>query len=82
MRQSLGGTSGSTGERSDRRGDRATAFRAVCRLGALAGAPWSDLNRRSRSELVTTKTLDPAIAAPAISGLSRPGAASGSAATL
>ena len=38
--------------------------------------------RRSRSALATTETLDSAIAAPAISGLRKPAAASGSAATL
>ncbi len=43
---------------------------------------WYERNRRRRSELVTTKMLDPAIAAPASSGLSSPVAASGSAATL
>ena len=39
-------------------------------------------NRRSRSALATTLTLENAIAADAITGLSRPIAASGSAATL
>gem|GEM_PF-2190390 len=39
-------------------------------------------NRRSRSEFVTTSTLDIAIAAPAIIGLSRPATASGMAAVL
>src|SRR5689334_493508 len=39
-------------------------------------------NRRSRSAFATTLTLDAAIAAPAITGLSRPTAASGIAATL
>ena len=38
--------------------------------------------RRSRSALSTTEMLERAIAAPAISGLSRPAAASGRAATL
>ena len=38
--------------------------------------------RRSRRLLVTTKTEENAIAAPAIIGLSRPAAASGRAATL
>jgi hypothetical protein len=40
------------------------------------------LNRRSRGEFETTKTLENAIAAPATSGLGKPLAASGSAATL
>ncbi|SFN34029.1 hypothetical protein SAMN04487980_101784 [Streptomyces sp. cf124] len=39
-------------------------------------------NVRSRRELPTTKTEEKAMAAPAIIGLSRPAAASGSAATL
>ena len=39
-------------------------------------------NRRSRSALATTDTLDSAIASPAITGLRNPAAASGSAATL
>jgi hypothetical protein len=39
-------------------------------------------NRRSRSALATTETLENAIASPASSGLSSPAAASGSAATL
>ena len=38
--------------------------------------------RRRRSELVTTMTLEQAMAAPAIMGLSSPAAASGIAATL
>ena len=38
--------------------------------------------RRSRSALATTETLESAIAAPAITGLRKPAAASGSAATL
>ena len=38
--------------------------------------------RRSRSELATTLTLDNAMAAPAITGLSSPAAASGMAAML
>jgi hypothetical protein len=37
--------------------------------------------RRSRSALMTTETLESAMARPATSGLSRPAAASGSAAT-
>jgi hypothetical protein len=40
------------------------------------------VNARSRSELVTTKTLEKAIAAPAIRGLRKPAAARGRAATL
>ncbi|MBB6553610.1 hypothetical protein HD593_008405 [Nonomuraea rubra] len=40
------------------------------------------LNRRRRRLLLTTNTLENAIAAPAIIGLSRPSAASGRAATL
>ena len=40
------------------------------------------LKRRRRRLLVTTKTLENAMAAPAMSGLSRPAAASGRAATL
>ena len=42
----------------------------------------SQLKRRSRRLLVTTKRLEQAIAAPAMIGLSRPAAASGRAATL
>ena len=38
--------------------------------------------RRSRRELATTLTLEKAMAAPAITGLSRPAAASGMAAVL
>ena len=40
------------------------------------------LNPRRRNELATTETLDSAMAAPAISGLRSPNAASGIAATL
>ena len=40
------------------------------------------MKRRRRSEFETTETLEKPIAAPAISGLSRPAAASGIAATL
>ncbi len=39
-------------------------------------------NRRSRKLFITTNTLEPAMAAPATTGLSRPAAASGMAATL
>jgi uncharacterized protein DUF955 len=53
-----------------------------CHLVFLAHAAHDGRNRRSRSALATTETLEKAIAAPAISGLSRPAAASGSAATL
>jgi hypothetical protein len=46
-------------------------------------APWGQRpKRRSRSELVTTLTLENAIAAPAIIGLSSPSAATGMAAVL
>jgi MFS family permease len=54
-------------------------------LHALRGqrpAAVPPLNRRSRRLLATTKTLENAMAAPAMTGLSRPSAASGSAATL
>ena len=44
--------------------------------------PAAQRKRRSRSALATTETLESAIAAPAITGLSKPAAASGSAATL
>ncbi len=44
--------------------------------------PSAALNPRSRRLLPTTKTDEKAMAAPAIIGLSRPAAASGSAATL
>ena len=49
----------------------------------LAGG-WTDTawKRRSRRLLLTTNTEENAIAAPAISGLSSPAMASGSAATL
>ena len=43
---------------------------------------WSGRKRRNRRLLVTTKTEEKAIAAPASIGLSRPAAASGRAATL
>ena len=49
-----------------------------CR-GLWPGLAWK---RRSRRLLVTTNTDENAIAAPAISGLSSPAIASGSAATL
>ena len=50
-------------------------------LPALAGYRVG-VNRRSRRLLLTTNTELKAMAAPAISGLSRPSAASGRAATL
>lgn len=50
---------------------------ACARRGYRAG-----VNRRSRRLLLTTNAELKAIAAPAISGLSRPAAASGNAATL
>jgi hypothetical protein len=46
------------------------------------GAGRAGWNRRSRRLLVTTKTLENAMAAPAIMGLSSPAAATGRAATL
>ena len=57
--------------------------RAVSRAAAT-GIPgrWCDRKRRRRREFETTNTLEPAIATPARSGLSRPVAARGSAATL
>src|SRR4051794_2348093 len=48
-------------------------------IGCVERAEWK---RRRRNELLTTETLEKAIAAPAMTGLSRPSAASGSAATL
>jgi hypothetical protein len=48
----------------------------------LAGHGGYASKRRSRRLFETTKTLENAIAAPAISGLSSPAAASGSAETL
>ena len=48
----------------------------------LEHQPLSVRNPRRRRLLETTKTLESAIAAPAMSGLSRPAAASGMAATL
>lgn len=42
----------------------------------------SALNERSRSELVSTKTLESAIAAPAKTGFSRPATATGISTTL
>ena len=54
-------------------------------VSGTGSAPWSPfraLNRRSRRLLLTTKTDENAIAAPAIIGLSNPAAASGIAATL
>src|SRR5699024_5407305 len=47
-----------------------------------SAASTTDRNRRSRRLLLTTKTLEKAMAAPAIIGLRRPSAASGTAATL
>ena len=47
---------------------------------AACGSAELDRNRRSRKLFDTTKTLDSAIAAPAITGVSKPRAASGSAA--
>src|SRR4051794_34086860 len=64
-----GGRSGS-GER-ERRGE-----------GSEGHVTCWERNRRSRNALATTETLESAIAAPAISGLSRPAAASGRAAML
>jgi SAM-dependent methyltransferase len=49
---------------------------------AAAGQPGERPKRRRRSEFATTLTEDRAMAAPAITGLSRPRAASGMAATL
>src|SRR5699024_10481079 len=43
---------------------------------------WAEANRRSRRELLTTKTLENAMAIPASIGLSRPIAATGMSATL
>ena len=56
-------------------------------LPSAAQAPTAPLlprqrKRRSRRLLVTTNTLEQAMAAPAMSGLSSPAAASGMAATL
>ena len=51
----------------------------VTSSGGGAGVGWKV---RSRRLLLTTKTLEKAMAAPAIIGLSRPSAASGMAATL
>ncbi len=48
----------------------------------VVGRGQAGRKRRSRRLLVTTKTEEKAIAAPAIIGLSRPAAASGIAATL
>ena len=56
----------------------ATSRRAVCAQSASR----SLRKPRRRREFETTKTLESAIAPPAISGLRRPAAASGSAATL
>lgn len=50
--------------------------------GGGAHRPVAVVKRRSRRLLETTKTLESAMAAPAIMGLSRPSAASGRAATL
>ncbi len=50
--------------------------------GSGKGESTRQRKRRSRRLLVTTKTLEKAIAAPASIGLSRPAAASGIAATL
>ena len=53
-----------------------------CSTGSTRAGTTDQRKRRSRSALATTETLENAIAAPASSGLSRPAAASGSAATL
>ena len=70
------------------------ALRAVDVPGPVHGRPRHEpaagaqplgergLKRRSRSALATTLTLESAIAAPAITGLRKPAAASGMAATL
>ena len=74
------------GGRRDReggRGDDAWGGPRACRYYGRAARPSQDQRkRRSRSALSTTETLESAIARPAISGLSRPAAASGRAATL
>lgn len=49
---------------------------------AITDTATAYLKRRSRSELLTTETLENAIAAPAITGLRKPIAASGNAARL
>ncbi|OAH10461.1 hypothetical protein STSP_61990 [Streptomyces jeddahensis] len=64
-----------------RGGDRRTAPPAPS-VGVRVLAYASYVKDRSRRLLVTTKTEEKAIAAPAIIGLSMPAAASGSAATL
>ena len=64
---------------ADRRPGARRSRVARGRPSSCGAAGWK---RRSRRLLVTTKTEEKAIAAPAIIGLSRPGAASGSAATL
>ena len=59
-------------------GDVAVRFR-IAHVATLSRDEW---NRRSRSEFVTTKTLENAIAAAATIGLSSPAIARGIAATL
>ena len=56
--------------------------RRRARTCSSAPRPAGQPARRNRRELVTTMTLEAAMAAPAIIGLSSPAAASGIAATL
>src|SRR5574337_90904 len=65
-----------------RRRPHAVAWRAGWARAGAAGASVVPRQRRSVSALVTTLTLLNAIAAPAITGLSMPSAASGMPSTL
>ena len=59
-----------------------SSSRRACSRRATTGVRAQPLKRRRRRALATTLTLESAIAAPAMTGLSRPTAASGIAATL
>ena len=60
----------------------AALLRALSGRGAHIRKCNSQRKRRNRNALATTETLESAIAAPAITGLRKPAAASGSAARL
>lgn len=64
------------------RAEAAGTLSSPAASAALGRLRFDHLNPRSRRLLLTTKTLENAIAAPAIMGLSNPMAASGRAATL
>src|SRR5699024_802004 len=69
-------------EESGRGGQALAGSRCSASRGWAAVALWLDLKPRSRRELLTTNTLENAIAMPASMGLSRPIAATRINATL